>query len=135
MTEKVKFGVYLDRDLIEEFHRFIAEQYGKVQHGMVSFEVEQAIRAWLSTHKCTQTALSHQPPNPSPRVFLAREAVKAYLRDRFGYDSIYKVPKSQIIEAIGAVRGVDDRTVKKWIRLFEKFHLLKWITPSVVEFL
>lgn len=135
MTEKVKFGVYLNKALVDEFHQFIAEQYGRVQHGLVSFEVEQALRAWLGTHKDTQTTLTHKPPNPNPRVFVVREAVKAYLQERFGYESIYKVPKVQIIEAISAVRGMDERTVQKWIRLFEKFHVLKWVTPNVVEFL
>ena len=133
--EKDQLKVYLPRDLIKEFREFIAAFYGKYEHGMLSFEVEQALRCWLSTHKGTQTELQHKSPNPSPNVFLVKEKVKEYLRVQFGYEQIYKVPKQQVIQAISAVRGTDDRTVQKWIRLFEKFHLLKWVTPNVVEFL
>lgn len=132
--KKDQLKVYLPRDLIKEFREFIATFYGTHEHGMISFEVEQALRCWLSTHKGAQIALTNKSANPTPNVFIVREAVKRYLQERFGYDSIYKVPKQQVIEAISAVRGTDERTIKKWIRLFEKFHVLKWITPNVVEF-
>ena len=135
MGEKIQFNVYLQKGLIKEFRQFVATQYGKYEHGLLSFEVSQALRAWMSTHKDTQTELQHKSPNPSPNVFLVKEKVKEYLRVQFGYEQIYKVPKQQVIQAISAVRGTDDRTVQKWVRLFEKYHLLKWVTPNVVEFL
>jgi len=37
--------------------------------------------------------------------------------------------------AISSLRGTDERTVKKWIRLFEKYKVIKWVTPSMIEFL
>ena len=135
MEEKVQFNLYLEKSFVEDFRQFVAEQYGKVSKGLLSFEAKQAMQAWISTHKGTQTPLTQKSPNPYPNVFVVREAVKKYLQERFGYDSIYKVPKQQVIEAISAVRGTDERTIQKWIRLFEKFHVLKWVTPNVVEFL
>lgn len=135
MDEKVQFNLYLEKSFVEDFRQFVAEQYGKISKGLLSFEAKQAMQAWISTHKGTQTPLTQKSPNPYPNVFVVREAVKKYLQQRFGYDSIYKVPKQQVIEAISAVRGTDERTIQKWIRLFEKFHVLKWVTPNVVEFL
>jgi len=135
MEEKVQFNLYLEKSFVEDFRQFVAEQYGKISKGLLSFEAKQAMQAWISTHKGTQTPLTQKSPNPYPNVFVVREAVKKYLQQRFGYDSIYKVPKQQVIEAISAVRGTDERTIQKWIRLFEKFHVLKWVTPNVVEFL
>jgi len=135
MDEKVQFNLYLEKSFVEDFRQFVAEQYGKISKGLLSFEAKQAMQAWISTHKGTQTPLTQKSPNPYPNVFVVREDVKKYLQQRFGYDSIYKVPKQQVIEAISAVRGTDERTIQKWIRLFEKFHVLKWVTPNVVEFL
>jgi len=135
MVKKIKFGVYLDPFLAQKFRQFVAEQYGKVSHGLLSFEVAQALQAWMSTHKSTQTELMHKPPNPIPNVFQVKLQVKEYLRTTFGYEQIYKVPKNHLIMAISSLRGTDERTVKKWIKLFEKYKVIKWVTPSMVEFL
>jgi len=135
MTKKVKFGVYLDPDLAHKFRVFVAEQYGKASKGLISFETAQALQAWISTHKSTQTELIHKPPNPIPNVFQVKLQVKEYLRTTFGYEQIYKVPKNHLIMAISSLRGTDERTIKKWIKLFEKYQVIKWVTPSMVEFL
>ncbi len=135
MRKKVKLGIWVDAVLIEEFRRFVAEQYGKISHGLLGFEVSQALQAWMSAHKGTQTELMHKPPNPIPNVFQVKEQVKEYLRGTFGYEQIYKIPKNHLIMAISSLRGTDERTVKKWIRLFEKYKVIKWVTPSMIEFL
>jgi hypothetical protein len=135
MAEKVKFGVYLNKELIERFRCFVAEQYGKVGRGLISFEVAQALDSWMSTHKGTQAQLATKGPNPLPNVFIVKEQVKSYLMSQFGYENIYKIPKKQVEIAIGALRGTDSRTIEKWIKLFEKYGVMKWITPNVVEFL
>ena len=135
MTKKVKVRFLIDDVLVMKFRQFVAEQYGKVSHGLLSFEVAQALQAWMSTHKSTQTQLVHHPPNPIPNVFLVREQVKAYLKDTLGYDQIYKIPKTHLIIAISALRGTDKRTIDKWIKLFEKYKIIKWVTPVYVEFL
>ena len=135
MTKKVKFGVYLDPDLAYKFRVFVAEQYGKASKGLISFEAAQALQAWISTHKSTQTELMHKSPNPVPNVFVVKEEVKRYLQETFGYEQIYKVPKNQLIIALNSIRGTDERTVKKWMKLFEKYKVIKWVTPNVLEFL
>ena len=42
MRKKVKLGIWVDAVLVEEFRRFVAEQYGKIGHGLLGFEVSQA---------------------------------------------------------------------------------------------
>ena len=135
MIKKKKFGVYLDPSLIEEFRRFVVEQYGKSSYGLISFEVAQALQSWIGAHKSTQTQLIHKPPNPIPNVFVVKEEVKKYLQQTFGYEQIYKIPKDHLILALSSLRGTDERTIRKWMRLFEKYHVIKWVTPNVVEFL
>jgi len=135
LAKKVKFGVWLDPVLALKFREFVAQQYGKVSRGLLSFEVSQALQAWMCTHKSTQAELVHKPPNPVPNVFQVKLQVKEYLRTTFGYEQIYKVPKNHLILAISSLRGTDERTVKKWVKLFEKYGVIKWVTPGMIEFL
>ena len=135
MGKKVKMGLWLDPVLDHKFRQFVAEQYGKMAKGLLSFEAEQALQAWVCAHKSTQSELIHKPPNPVPNVFEVKQEVKEYLISTFGYESIYKIPKAQLIMAISALRGTDKRTIEKWVRLFEKYHVIKWVTPNVVELL
>ena len=135
MTKKVRLGVWLDPILDRKFREFIAQQYGKVSRGLLSFEASLALQAWIGTHKSTQTELSHKPPNPVPNVFVVKEEVKKYLQETFGYEQIYKVPKNHLILAVSSLRGTDERTIRKWMKLFEKYKVIKWVTPNVVEFL
>lgn len=133
MGEKVRLQVYIPASLNEELRRFLVEQYGSYHHGLLSFEVCQAIQSWIGTHKSTQMQFVRKTVNPIPNVFLIKEQVREWLKERFGYDHVYKVPKKQLILAISALRGTDPRTVRKWIKLFERYKLIKWITPNVVE--
>ena len=135
MGKKVRMGIWVDPALALKFRQFVAEQYGKVSRGLLSFEVSQALQAWIGTHKSTQTQIVHKTPNPTPNVFTVKEEVKKYLMNTFGYEQIYKIPKSQLIIAISALRGTDERTIKKWVKLFEKYHVIKWVTPVMAEFL
>ena len=135
LAKKVKLGVWLGPSLDQKFREFVAQQYGKVSKGLLSFEVSQALQAWVSAHKGTQTELFHKPPNPVPNVFVVKEEAKRYLRETFGYEQIYKVPKNHLVIALSSLRGTDERTIKKWIKLFEKYKVIKWVTPNVVEFL
>ncbi|MEM3013422.1 MAG: hypothetical protein QXI71_02165 [Candidatus Bathyarchaeia archaeon] len=135
MAKKVKLGVWIDPVLDQKFREFVAQQYGKVGRGLLSFEVSQALQAWISTHRSTQAELVHKPPNPVPNVFQVKEQVKAYLRETFGYEQVYKVPKNHVVIALSSLRGTDERTIRKWMKLFEKYKVIKWVTPNVVEFL
>lgn len=131
---KKKIGFYWDAEFVTDFHRFVAERYGSVEGGLLSQESEAAMRTWMNTHRNTQTQ-KLVGPNPIPRVNIVREQVKDYLKSELGYTLIHEVPLKHLREAIGAVRGTDNRTIVKWITTFEKYHLIKWMSPQVVEFL
>jgi len=58
------------------------------------------------------------------------------LRVRFGYELVVsgvQIPRKHLVEAIVAVRGGQERTVRRWLREFEEFHLVKWVSPHVCE--
>jgi hypothetical protein len=61
-----------------------------------------------------------------------KEEVKKYLQVTFGYEQIYKVPKNHLIIALSSLRGTDERTIRKWMKLIEKYKVIKWVTPNVV---
>lgn len=135
LTNKVKLGIWLDPVLDHKFREFVAQQYGKVSKGLLSFEVSQALQAWIGTHKGTQAELLHKPPNPIPNVFVVKEEIEKYLKETLCYERVYKVPKSHLIIALSSLRGTDERTIRKWMKLFEKYKVVKWVTPNVIEFL
>jgi len=136
--DKVQLKVYLPRSLVEELKRLALAKYGKF-HGAISYEVEQALGVWLATHTQNHTKqLTLNSANPQPRVFKVWNQVKAYLREKFGYDSIFPqqlIPRKHIVEAIAAIRGDDERTIQKWLNSFQKYQVLKWISGEVYEVL
>ncbi len=133
-VEKVKIGLYIRKDVDQQFREYIAQKYGTVERGLLSFEIEQAMQAWVGTHKSVH-ALELTAPNPLKKVYEVKEQVKEYLRNQMGYMDVFQVPLVHIGEAIGAVRGTDNRTIKKWLATFEKYHVIKRLSPHVVEFL
>jgi len=134
----ISIGLSISEDLFNKFRRFLAAKYGVVQRGLISCEVELALESYMAdyrshTHK-TQTNLL-VAPNPTPFVFQVREDVKKYMREKLGYEVVYQVPLRHVQEAIAMVRGSDKRTINKWLKTFQKYKILKFISVNQVEFL
>jgi len=106
MTKKVRLQVWVDPALVTKFRQFVAEQYGQVGRGLISFEAAQALQSWVSTHKDTQRQLIQKSVNPTPNVFVLKQQVKDYLVSTFDYDpqNLYKLRKEHLITAISALR-------------------------------
>jgi len=125
MGEKVKVGFYLPKDLVQKIKRLVMEKYETYERGLLSYEVELALRNWLALH--TQAQIKPAKINPQPRVQQVYAQVKQWLLANL-YEELYpgqQIPLKHIEQAIAAVRGSDPRTVKKWIKAFRKFHLIK----------
>jgi hypothetical protein len=136
--DKVKLQVWIPRKIFDEVRRLAWAKYGKF-HGALSFEVEQALGVWIATHTQNHTKqLAINQINPQPRTFKVWNQVKAYLQEKFGYSAIVPqlmIPQKHIAEAIMALRGADERTVKGWFERFQKYHLIKWVSGEVFEVL
>ena len=140
-SRKVKVGFFLDKELVEEFKRFVAMKYAKVEKGLLSSEAESAIRYWIDLHTKAQTNLSNDievpkaVTNPPSKVYNVFKMVLSYISNKWGvdFDSVNTIPKAFLLEGISAVRGSDPRTIRKWYRSFLKFGLIKEITEHVVE--
>jgi len=108
-------------------------KYEQYEKGLLSYEVEQALRYWLALHTKAQKSLGRpKKPNPTPRVIIAFAEVRDYLLHKY-YDELtpgQQIPRVFLEEAIMATRGSDPRTIRKWLRTFERMGLVKCVTPA-----
>jgi hypothetical protein len=135
-TVKVQVHCLIDIDVVDELRRLIQEKYKYYGRGLLSWEIEQALRAWIAMHKEAQEAKILNRINPRHQIGIAFVQVKQYLLDNY-YDALYPgvtIPLRHLEEAIMAVRGTDKRTVRKWLELFHRYGLIKPITQAVWEF-
>jgi hypothetical protein len=134
--DKAGIYVYVDRRVLEEFRRLAFQKYGRF-HGVLSHEIEQAMKAWIATH--TQNAHKFlSAANPQPKIGRVFAEVKKFLEENLGYMAIVpgqQIPRKHIMLAIANVRGPDDRTIKKWFDAFLANKLIKMITPELYEVL
>jgi len=132
---KFKLQCFIDEEVNEELRQLIHEKYKYYEHGLLGFEVEQAIRTWIAMHKEAQGVKILNKTNPRSAVGRIFLQVKQYLLDNY-YDDLHPgvtIPLRHLEEAIMAVRGGDRRTVRKWLELFHRFGLVKPITQAVWE--
>jgi len=138
MIEKVRVIFYLDKDVVQKFRELIALKYKTVERGLLSWEAQQALVHWIALHTNAQNSKDFSSclkPNPTPRVAQVFRQVKAYLLRNY-YEELpagYQIPAKHLREAIAAVRGSDPRTIKKWMKAFADFHLIKHITGELWE--
>jgi len=133
---KKRVTVHINVDLWNEFKRLAFAKHESF-HGSISAELEQALQAWLAQHTQNHTkTLAVNAHNPQPRVYAIFQQVKEYLKRTFGYGAIVpglQIPRKHLVEAISAVRGSDERTVNKWMKLFVQYKLVKWLAGEVYE--
>ena len=130
--EKVKLQAWIPNTLDAKLRSLITQKYQKYEHGLLSYEVEMALRHWLSLHTETQTTVDAKPPNPIPKVQLAYARVKEYLLSSVPGSPYYysllpgqQIPRIHLVKAISNTRGSDHRTIEKWMKLFRQNGLIK----------
>lgn len=137
MEKKVQMLIWVSSRCDVEWRQFLAEKYGEIRKGHLSFEAEQAFNRHIAAHTSTQSKVNPGPrmPIPSPNVFVVKGQVADYLRQKFAYEALDVIPRSHLDTAIMAWRGTDRRTLRKWLRLFVKFKVIKILTPGTVKWL
>ena len=130
-----RLTVSIPSELDKSLRRYIAMKYQSFEKGLLSWEVEQAINHWIKLHTNAQKQEEMTVPNPTPKAVKVFFQVKEYLLSKYFVELKpgMTVPATYLKEAIMATRGSDKRTVKKWLETFEKFKLIKWISPMVWE--
>ena len=126
---KVGVYVYISERVWEDFKMFVLMKYKKL-HGTLSSEVERALEEYLKSR-------SHAK-NTRTNLYRVWEDVKNYLSRKYKYVIVpgeTTILKSHLIEAIKLTRGVDKRTVEKWLRAFTWFKIIKPLNEKVYEVL
>ncbi|MHA1829078.1 MAG: hypothetical protein ACTSX6_10585 [Candidatus Heimdallarchaeaceae archaeon] len=135
---KIQLLIYIPDDLDRKFREFLALKYKHVEKGLISGEVERALRYWINLHtKAQKTLLESKAPNPTPKISRVFAEIKRYLLSKY-YDELSEgtiVPDTHLREAIAATRGSDKRTIRKWLRVFEQFKLIKRLSLATWELL
>ena len=131
---KRQLGIYVSEEIDKKLRELIFLKYGYYERGLLSKEVEEALRYWLGLHTQRHT---NQPyvlnkVNPAPKARVVWERVREYLKSKWGFTP-QQVTYADLAEAISAVRGNDPRTIRKWISEFMKYKLIKPIAPNVYE--
>jgi hypothetical protein len=135
--EMKKLQVWVSKEVDLKLRQLIAQKYGKYQRGLLSYEVESALKEWIALHTKAQASLHMEKLNPNPKVYVVWQEVKSYLSKNY-YADLKPSQQVNIIhlrEAVKAVRGGDKRTVEKWLNLFREFKLVKHITGAIWEIL
>jgi len=132
-----QFNVWLPEELIREFRELIALKYRSVERGLLSWEVEQALRNWIALHKAGSTEEQMIPPNPRVDIFKVFLQVKQWMETELGCDleKGAHISINLLRKAISAVRGSHPKTVRRWLKLFHEFGLIKPISAGVWELL
>jgi len=135
MTRK-KISLFLEQDIWTEFKRLAFQKHENF-HGALSRELEQALQTWIAQHTQNHTRqLVINKVNPQPKIFEVFNEIKVCLMKKYGYAALVpgqQMPKVHLRDAIMAVRGLDYRTVNKWMGLLTKYKLIKWISGEIYE--
>lgn len=129
---RIKTSIFIEKELWEKFKEIALIKH-KFKYGSVSEELENLIKEYIDAHTNTQNDKHTKPSsyrNPPDRVFSVWQEVKSILVSQ-GY--IHQTTLKYLVEAISKVRGVDERTIKKWIKLFEKYGLIKHLGNNIFE--
>ena len=133
----VPLFVRIDPEVNKKFRELIALKYKTFEKGLLSWEVEQALMNWVALHLDRHTNAQIPKPNPPAGVHKVFRQVRAWLEKEYGttLERGAHISRRLLERAISEVRGSDRRTIRKWMRLFHEFELIKPITAGVWELL
>jgi len=133
MLQRIQLKVWISKKANDDLRNLIMRKYEQYERGLLSYEVEQAIKSWVALHTKAQKSLDQRKKsNPTPRVIIAFAEVRDYLLRKY-YDELtpgQQIPRVFLEEAIMATRGSDPRTIRKWFRIFERMGLVKCVTSA-----
>ncbi|MCD6413589.1 MAG: hypothetical protein J7L54_05545, partial [Elusimicrobia bacterium] len=127
----VKTSILIDKDLWEKFKEIALKKHN-FQYGAISEELEKIIKDYIDAHTNTQNEITKitSQRNPPDKVYTVWQQVKSILHSK---GEIREARLQTLREAISKVRGVDERTITKWIRLFLKYGFVKDLGNNVFE--
>ena len=133
---KVRILIHLSDDIDEKLRKFIALKYQKVQKGLLSYEVEQAIRNHICVYNIQQSTQARpSDENQYSRVSQLRDQIILYLIEVHGVENPKGIIEKHLDESIGRMRGIDPRTIKNWKQRFLEYGCIRKSGSHYYDFL
>jgi len=129
--------LWIPRSVVRRFRELIAVKYRAYEKGLLSWEATQALQHWIELHMGEHTRAQIPKPNPPANVYKVYLQVKNWMELEYDreFERGNQVGTPILEKAIATVRGGDRRTIRKWLKLFHQFGLIKPITSGVWELL
>jgi hypothetical protein len=136
---------YVSEDIYNKVHELALSQYNKF-HGAVSAVVEEALRLYLA-QKASQGG---EGGIPAPRlhthsthkahgsVYATFLEILNYIKRQYNYpedERVCEIKEGDLVKAIHNTKGMDPRTVEKYLKLFETHKLIRYdrgTSPNVI---
>lgn len=130
---KIQIIVYLEPKINSDLRSLIQKKYGKFMRGLLSLEVNEALRYWIKAYaQSTQDMHNslgsfHAPITETPKIYAHFERFKAYLQKAYNLQLSEnpEIDENILISCIKDVFGSDKRTVKKYFNEFVEHGLIK----------
>ncbi len=125
-VQKKPITVYINSDVLAQLREIVKTKY-EGSWGL-SWEVEEAIRAWL---RLQHAQIHTKRLNPSkPLIHIVMDEIIQRLRNQGCFlQCTYK----ELQKAISEVRGSDERTYKKWLNILLQENRIKQIGTYTYE--
>jgi len=123
---KVALSVLIDKEVYELLVKMAPKLAGKGKYrGALSTVVERALRRYLRL----KAGVRIPSATPRQKVVEVYIFVKMKLAEITGkpYHELKECTESDLDRAIGEVRGIDPRTIKKWKQLFLENGLIRYL--------
>ena len=141
---KVQINPLISVELYNKLREVALSQYGNLR-GAISQIVEEALRLYFSQRLPPRGERGESAHTHSTRGVLQADIVREeftmvldYIRREHNYpegEIICEITESELVRAIQATIGIDERTVKKRLDLFQKHKLMKYdsgTSPNMV---
>jgi len=130
--ERESLHIKIDPQINKELRLLIIKKHGIFYKGLLSDEINEALAHWIRLHTRTQENIHIiNPPNKVSTTF---SKVIQFLKEKYGY-APREVTYDDLVYCIDCVRGGDKRTIRKWLRAFIKYKLIKRISDHTFEIL
>jgi len=124
---KVKRTFMIEEEVDKELRKLIMRKYKRYSKGLLSAEVNEAIKRYIQMESAAHTHKSESSfysKNIDDRVLKVWLKVLDRFKERHGHYPC-EILLTELKHIIGVVRGTDKRTVKKWIENFVEYGLFK----------
>lgn len=111
------------------FRAMVATKYLRFERGLLSHEVEEALKLYLTSVNTQTQNTQASVNNRIPHIQNLKQQIRRYLVESGKYENEYmrNVHYNHLREAIGMIRGSDNRTVEKWLKLLVSFNCIRQV--------